>query len=145
MLERLHQHKPHVVRAFLLPAAQPQVLHLESGSAVLGRYDAAVESDGVGLLLDLGLQRREAGFDLLVGLAIDVPVRFEQRDFLLERHDLRLEPRDLVFVGLPLARRIHDVVIGLDAAEFVHEVADHDDECEQRQARGHHAATAVQL
>ena len=83
MLHCLHQNQSNVEFALRFAASELQILYAQSGIAVRGRHDAAIKSDRVALILNFRLQLGQAGFDFLVGCAVNLVIRLQDRNFLI--------------------------------------------------------------
>ena len=129
MLHGLHQHQPHAELPLGSTGLELQVLHPQARRPILRRDDATIERDRIALLLDLGLQVRQAYLDLLIGRRIDRLVRFQDRDLFIEALDFKVQRVDLRPKSGSFGRRINEVVARLDAPELENQV-----DSDQRQA-----------
>jgi protoporphyrinogen IX oxidase len=118
MLHELHQHQVDMVLALLLTLTQLEFLDTEPAAAIVRRKDAPVKAYGVTLFLDLLLQAGKAYFNLLVRLAIDCPMRFEELHFLLQCHYLPIKFFNTLLVGVPCGHGLDEVVVRLDPSQL---------------------------
>ncbi len=72
-------------------------------------------------------------------------MRLQQGDLLFQRADLVLKRVDALFVPASLARRVDEVIAGLDPAKFIDQVAANGGQCDDQEPRRPKARGAVQL
>ncbi len=143
MLLHLYQHQSHVILPILFSFRNLEILDSQAATAVCRRYDAPVERDGVTLFLNFFLQVSEVLLDDLVCLTINIAMRLQQGDFLLQPGNLVFEIFDLSNERLLIGNGVDDIVLGLNTPEFEYQVAAGDHRHRYRDALKPSAAAAA--